>query len=595
MHSRSLAAAALLLALLASGCRNVWRPPPATPHLALAASAVRNALAPVPDDCDDIATVAAREQMARLRWLAAEAARVDKHDPCAAADAHFAAALAAWEALSLPHPMPRDRDFARTVYHASLARTLAAAEDNGRLVPGVGLQVRVGGEERLIPIVMHDFAWRPSDVQAFHPVGDYRVDALSRRYHCPGWGVPVVIQRNCRTGGYREEAFLPPQAVFAATALLRAGPSGEGPIIELFDPLRPGAAADSLGTPLASDITAPFAYREASQPQLANGWIPFVSQGSTVEGLFMIEPYQPGKIPVVAVHGLLSSPMSWLDLANDLRAAPGFVDRYQLWAFRYDTGKPFLEAAARLRHDLYQAVATVDPQGQDPALGNIVLVGHSMGGLISKLQAVGSEDRLWNAIANQPLEAIRTDEQTRDDLRKLFCFEPQANVRRVILLGTPHDGSSWAKRPVGRAVASMTRPEPSRVERHAQLANDNPGVFAPALGRRIPTSIDMLNPDNPVLQAINRLPTNPCVTFHTVFGYGYGFCNPLEGQGDGVVSVDSAIDSPAASVHGVRAFHTRVHRVPETTVEVIRILNEHLTRCQTHDLPGPLTAAVPSR
>jgi pimeloyl-ACP methyl ester carboxylesterase len=338
-------------------------------------------------------------------------------------------------------------------------------------------------------------------------------------------------------------------------------------------------------SPLATDISAPFALREVTSPELASGWIPFVGSGAPIrEGLFFIEPYRPGKVPVVMVHGLLSSPMSWVDLANDLRAIPGFNDHFQLWAFRYATGKPFLEAAARLRRDLYSSVATVDPGGCDPALRNIVLVGHSMGGLVCQLQASYSEDRLWSAIANRPLEAIVTSGQTRAELQELFFFDPQPNVRRVIQLATPHEGSSWANRPIGWIGTSLVRPDGAQMARHEQLRYDNPGVFAPELERRVPTSIDMLNPNSVMLQTIAALRTNPCVQFHTV--YGYGRFNICEGPGDGIVSRQSASFPRAVSQLGVRATHTRVHRRLETADEVARILRQHLDERPIHSAPG---------
>jgi pimeloyl-ACP methyl ester carboxylesterase len=302
----------------------------------------------------------------------------------------------------------------------------------------------------------------------------------------------------------------------------------------------------------------------------------------------MLEPYQPGKIPVVMVHGLLSSPTSWIDLANDLRAAPGFTEHFQLWGFRYATGKPFLESAARMRRDLYRAVATVDPCGEDAALRNLVLVGHSMGGLVCKLQAASSEDRLWYAVANRPPEAIVTSEQTRQQIRELFFFEPQSNVRRVIYLATPHRGSTWAARPIGLAVGSLTRPDPARVAQHDQLVADNPDVFIPQITNRIPTSIDMLNPNNPLLPVIATLPTSPCVRFNSIYGYG---CFDLEGPGDGIVSVNSTLTGPEESRLGVRATHTRVHRVTETTVEVLRILGEHYCEFQSLTTPEVLDSA----
>src|SRR5262249_20331146 len=146
----------------------------------------------------------------------------------------------------------------------------------------------------------------------------------------------------------------------------------------------------------------------------------------------------------------------------------------------------------------------------------------------------------------------------RAELEDLFFFDPQPNVGRVIQLATPHEGSSWANRPIGYLGAALVRPDPSQTERHEQLRHDNPSVFSPEVERRVPTSIDMLNPNSQVLKTIATLRTNPCVRFHTV--YGYGRFNICEGQGDGIVSIQSATSFPAVSQLGVRASHTTVHR-----------------------------------
>lgn len=586
----------LLLAFFGTGCRNVWHEPRPLKLVSLCAPSAKHCAPQMAlagdahacqsssgDDCQlAVATdpAIALESARALAWQATLAERAcDGH----AADLHFQAAMAAWAALTQLDATSPAGQLACEIYHTSVARLLATAQCEGRFVSGAGLVVNVAGRSIRVPLVPHGFVWHNNDFQALFPVGQYKSEFIKRQYRCPGWGVPVVVQRRCPTGCYREEGFLPPGGMFAATALLRPCPATGGVVLELFDPLRPSFPADcDLPGPLASDISAPSALREILNPQLASWWTPFVSSTRIKNpGLFMVEPYQPGKIPVVMVHGLASNPLSWLDLANDLRAIPGFSDRFQVWGFRYSTGRPFLESATRLRQDLYRAIATIDPASQDPALRNLVLVGHSMGGLICKLQASCSEDLLWNAIANQPLDAICTTEATRHQLRQMCYFDPVPNVRRVIFLATPHRGSTWARRPVGRISSALVRPDATQIERHEQLERDNPGVFSPEVSERIPTSVEMLDPDSGILQATDRLPLNPCVTFHSVIGHGYYDCR--EGDGDKVVSVNSANFPCAESQIGVHAKHTQVQRQLETSAEVARILREHLAALESDE------------
>jgi hypothetical protein len=195
-----------------------------------------------------------------------------------------------------------------------------------------------------------------------------------------------------------------------------------------------------------------------------------------------------------------------------------------------------------------------------------------MGGLICELQAASSQDRLWNAISNRPFYSIVANDETRRALQEMFFFDPQPNVRRVISVAAPHRGSNWAVRPVGRIGALLSQPDPARVARHEQLLRDNPGAFSEEVGSRVPTSIDMLNPDSEILNAIASLPTSPCVDIHTIVGYGQGAL--WQAPGDGVVAIESALSPKAVSQVGIEASHTTIHRNLESVVEIVRILNE---------------------
>lgn len=158
-------------------------------------------------------------------------------------------------------------------------------------------------------------------------------------------------------------------------------------------------------------------------------------------------------------------------------------------------------------------------------------------------------------------------------------------MRRVVFIATPHAGSIWARRPIGRLSASLAKPDPVRAARYAALLRDNPGVFSSQVSSGIPTSIDMLNPDSKILQAMRSLPASSEISFHSI--YGKGFFNFSEGRGDGVVSLRSA-NSPLASTHyTVHAFHTKVHRKLDSVNEVWRILTMHLEGASTQKIHRP--------
>jgi hypothetical protein len=581
MLLRAGAVIAPLLLIAAGGCRSFWHEPRSLPLVAQLDPTWRDA--PVDFAPPGHAYVSHRvvtgmgpeAALQSARDAAADARLAEISRSGAATDDHYLAAMASWTALAQMEPGAPQIEAAREAYHASVARLLATARDENRFLPGHGIVVNGTTGPVLIPLVLHGFVWHQLDVQALHPVGEYRVRSLSRQYRGPGWGVPVVVERKSPTGCYAEEDLLTPGAMFAATALVRPCPATGGAILELYDPLHGSRGLAAPLGPLAFDLSAPFALRVVSSPELVRDWLSFFGVDvPSREGLFLLEPYQAGKIPVVLVHGILSNPMAWIDLANDVRAVPGFADHFQIWGFRYSTEAPFLEAASRLRRDLHRVVATVDPAGLDPALRDIVLVGHSMGGLVCELQTASSQHLLWNAVANRPLAAIAASPETRAALANMFYFHPQPNVRRVISIAAPHEGSRWASRPIGQLGALLAEPDPERAARHEQLLADNPGVFSSEITARVPTSVDMLRPDSAVRAAIASLPRRADVRFHTVFGYGRW--SLLDGEGDGVVSVQSAFSPYAASQVGVEASHSKIHRQLETAYEVVRILNEHL-------------------
>jgi pimeloyl-ACP methyl ester carboxylesterase len=287
----------------------------------------------------------------------------------------------------------------------------------------------------------------------------------------------------------------------------------------------------------------------------------------------MREPFQPGKIPIVFVHGLASDPLSWAQLENDLRAQPAIFNRYQFWFFRYDTGDPFLGSAARLRRQLAELRQTYDPARGDPNLSQTVLVGHSMGGLLSKLQVTYSGNEIWNASATQPFETIITDPTTRADLAAAFFFHPSPDIRRVIYIATPHRGSVEATRCVGRLSSALVEERPEWIARHEQLVRDNPCAFRDELQRGVPTSVDLLEPNSLILQATDRLPYGSGVALHSVIGddrWSIG-----QGRSDGVVPVASARISGVQSELVIDAKHTFVQRDQRTVREVICILSHH--------------------
>ncbi len=306
--------------------------------------------------------------------------------------------------------------------------------------------------------------------------------------------------------------------------------------------------------------------------------------------LYFTEPYQPHKIPVIFVHGLLSSPETWADIYNELRASPDLVETYQVWAFEYSTGAPFVRSTAELRSQLNEVQARFDPDSNDFALRRVVLVGHSMGGLVSKLMVSHSGEDVWNAVANVPLESVVTTEVTRARLAERLYFDPHPLVERAVFVATPHQGSALAGRAVGQvAGALVSESEPA----YEQLRRDNVDVLNESVSRRMPTSIDLLDPNQPFLDTIGGLRVSQCVTLHSIIGDG-GHAVSLA-KSDGIVTVESARHPGVASELYVPASHSGILRDPATVDEIKRILRLHAAATPAAQLSNRSTINRQSR
>ena len=505
--------------------------------------------------------------------------------------------LAIWNVWPHVPPDPRSAPPAAcrawNVYHSSVARFLQQAQRHRRWDPEQGIRLATPLGAIWVQTRLTGFLWQPKDFREIELVGEYASPPLQVRYATPGIGVPLVVKRP----GTPEDPFLSHDVKFSATALLiphrddiRVSPSGDGnathiATLELFEPRRTThVTLDAGRVPLARDLSASIAWalKESQQCRIgrAGGALDQLQAASQLQRLtqvrarlWMLEPHRRGKIPVVFVHGLFSNRLAWANVVNELDVLPDIERHFEFWVFEYDTSKNFLVTASLLRQQLYEITSRLDPQGYDPGLNRLVLIGHSMGGLISKLQVTSSGDRLWNVAARVPIQTVQMDEETRHAFEGAFFFEPVPFVRRVIYVGTPHRGSPYAGRIASLCISATDRHSEAAKEYRRVIAA-NPGVFKKEFRHRPPNSIDMLTPKSSLLQAIERLPRSPHVRFHSIIGTAHSI--PGYGAGDGVVPVLSARVLPVTSECYVPALHTELLLPRQTTQEIARILREHL-------------------
>ena len=183
-------------------------------------------------------------------------------------------------------------------------------------------------------------------------------------------------------------------------------------------------------------------------------------------------------MPVVFVHGLGARPASWRRMIEALAADPAIDGRFQFWTFGYATGNPIPYSGYLLRRDLDEVRRRLDPDKSDPAFDRMVLVGHSMGGLLCKLVAVDPGLRLWRAVSDRPLGELTGEGGDLELMRACLIFGAHPGVRRVIYIATPHRGSRLDRGSV-RAIGTRLVLLPDPLRRPSPAGRGEPAGLLP--------------------------------------------------------------------------------------------------------------------
>lgn len=478
-----------------------------------------------------------------------------------------------------PDPFDPRLRTAADLYNLALTRALATAD-------GAFVELRAG--EYALPFgtlaIRHDPSsarWAGRALKDFVPVGVLQVRGMQNRYRETGIGAPLAaaIEPVAEGAGMQVAPNLkvPVTAVLRLDvdndAILRGRFSGELVLFPGNEHRRIDIGGQSV--PLEIEPSAALAYTLAHSTVWRSELEGFL-QGDLFDTmptqLFGVEPYRPGRIPVVLVHGTASSAGRWADMLNDLENDPDIRDRFQFWLFAYNTGNPIPLSALKLRQALAATVARLDPGRRDPALHRMVVVGHSQGGLLSKMLVIDPGSRLFDAFSTRPLEELRFSPETRETLRDAFFIQPLPDVSRVVFIATPHHGSFRTSlslaRLVGRFITlplGVTRMVAETLTGNADALRFDPGNLT--LG-----SLYGMAPGSPLISTLSAIPVAPTVAAHSIIAVeGDG---PVETGDDGVVEYRSAHIEEAQSELVVRSGHS-VQANPKTVAEVKRILLLH--------------------
>ena len=348
------------------------------------------------------------------------------------------------------------------------------------------------------------------------------------------------------------------------------------PVLELIDPTKQGALTfRGREYPLSANYTAALARdfhdRQFEFDRIA-GLLSFDKYADRI-GLYRVSAFDPAKQPCLFVHGINSSPATWHEAINRLYGDKEIRERYEFWNFGYPTGAPIPYMASRLRESILEMIEFRRSRGAPDA--PITIVGHSMGGLLSKSVTVSSGDEEWNQLFNVPIGQLNVSEADREVLRKMIYFEPIPQVKRVVFCATPHRGSKMAENPAARLVVDLIEVPSSLLRLSSEIISESAHALTPLgmeFARDRMTSIEQLSSKARTTSEFLNKPLNPAVTYHSIIGNNSAPHVPLEKSSDNIVSYSSAHLEGVASEAVIRKSDHGVHRTDAGIAEIIRIL-----------------------
>ncbi|MET3466005.1 esterase/lipase family protein [Variovorax atrisoli] len=568
--------------------------------------ACRNALADSPGLSDEQRLSALSEV-----WLQVALAS-EKHGgatDAAAIEAWFETARHAYAYLFFTARKPRDRAFedrqtqVRDYYNYAVQQAITGLYDGVR---------RNGSRAVAQPAMPKVGDWRietdvsnlrlPSDTplpDELIPAASLTFSGLRNTYRRDGFGAELVAASDRRTDDeppapradladrqqprppYREMPFP------AVTALLLFDGANLGDVlrtrtlrIAAYDPYRT-ANVQLAGqeVPLAANFTSGYGLWLARSDFALQALRSLFGgrEGLTQPRIYLMQPYDPNRRTVIMLHGLASSPEAWINVANEVLGDETLRRRYQIWQVYYPTNAPLPLNNFAIREAVTQTLAHFDPSGKARASNDITLIGHSMGGVLSRLMVSSSEDKLWDALlASYPMQGAQ-QRRMEEKLAPYLRFEPLPQVSDAIFIASPHRGTDFANNRISRWVANLiTLP----VAMLGQLSDISRELIRIAPARqdqgtlRIPNSIDNLSDRDPFVRLSSGLPMNPRVRFHSIIGNDTpGVAQAL--SSDGIVPYASAHLDGAASELVIPSAHS-VQENPLAILEIRRILREQL-------------------
>lgn len=493
-----------------------------------------------------------------------------------------------------PDPFDPRLRLAANLYNRGLTRGFASADE---VLLRSGVYVLPFGT-LTVQLDEGSLRWGDRRLEHFVPVAELEIEGLQERYRRSGIGAPLAASTSPFEKDRKLRDFVGKKTKVPVTAVLHlhdvARDLATGAVtatLQAHDAYQDEyVTMDRRPVPLEVEPTAVLAYTLSQSKvwewelkgflfgDLLPGFLVGDARGAQRTQMLLLHPYRPGRIPVVFVHGTASGPGRWADMVNTLANDRELRERYQFWFFYYETGNPILYSADTLRESLHNIVAYLDPDQHDPALRQMVLIGHSQGGLLTKMTAIDSGTQLWDQFSAKSIDDVVLRDQTRDVLRRTLFLKPLPFVTRVVFMATPHRGSYMAGNRVAHWLAGFVKLPKEILGVGADLVAGDASAITLSPAGGFLSSVHGMTPGNSFIRALAPLPIAPSITAHSVIAVETD--GPVQEGNDGVVEYASAHLDGVASEFVVRSGHS-VQSHPLAIAEVGRILKRHMAEMAT--------------
>src|SRR6266403_6149561 len=405
--------------------------------------------------------------------------------------------------------------------------------------------------------------WNPA-LYEFTPADEFDVGGkyVSERTTRLGIGAPIVaVEREPKN---RRTDFAPSRIFYSVTVVAHF--NGRRCVFSFEDPLaRETVAFNGRMVPLAADFTVPLAVMLQQSDPKKHEFSRLLNpeKYAHTAAIERLQPYDPDKTVVLVIHGLKDSQATWTPMINKLRGDPVIRKHYQFWFYSYPTGYPFPYSAAILRHEL-DAV-----EKRFPKMKPMVVIGHSMGGCISRLLLTDSGNKLWMNMFVRPPDEVPLSPRVREYFREELFFRHRPEIGRVIFIASPLRGSNMARGLIGSLAAMIIREATLSSQASQEMLRLTRIEQAELKPMRRSNSVDSLSPKSRFLNAMNTIPITQGARYNTIIGDRGRGDSP--NSSDGVVPYWSSHMNGAESECIVPSDHS-AHQNPEAIAEVLRIL-----------------------